>query len=490
MKKHAKYIVWLTCVICFYLNPGGIHAAEISANTMATGNQVKDFTGTDQVKLVFHNNGFLYLVDFTGSGDKKPSIEKLPQTAGGVVPNISPDGKWLVYGVGPSGDMTNSEKVKSSAFVTALDISAKSQLVTADNAHEPRFQTDSDHDQIIYSTVGKWGAWNGIGEVRSKSWDGTSSGKEKTVTDKGSFYGGFNGRYLASGSNNGILLDVSKRENKPDTVIKYALYKKSTDKWDYKSRQFCNPSISPSKKYPGVLMGLDFGSASKVNDSINNGKRWGLHDLILLANHEGKLIKTILRPDVKDLPGIDPGDGSLNPGQHWDDPEWSNNPCFAVANLQVSRSFDPTKTENWENTDFHERIFLINLKKSTYLELVRSSDLTLKSPTDMQWPHINIQGEIKEDDGWMDISPIRSPLIRNLGRGTHFYQKGSILYFGSNVEKIQLLDLNGRTVFEKNLWGKNQVNLKNIPMANKVKILTIKGSSGFLYQQLVLTFLK
>jgi hypothetical protein len=91
----------------------------------------------------------------------------------------------------------------------------------------------------------------------------------------------------------------------------------------------------------------------------------------------------------------------------WHHSEWSNHPYFGVATLNADRYF---KSGNgFINTGFQERIYLINLKDSSYLEVLRPDKVayTGREFGGFYWPGLWVQvldGFI-ESPTWLNAKP-------------------------------------------------------------------------------------
>jgi hypothetical protein len=102
------------------------------------------------------------------------------------------------------------------------------------------------------------------------------------------------------------------------------------------------------------------------------------------------------RTDLGDVEGI--GEAV---DERWNYPEWSNHPYFSAAAIEVRRlwkadggGFD----ETWKG----EAVYAINLKDSTYIKLIESSDTSQTTETHMRWPWLWVDTEgLQEDAQWL-----------------------------------------------------------------------------------------
>jgi hypothetical protein len=393
-------------------------APQLDAEVVASVQQIEQFLGTKNVKIVFQNIsgviGYLYYIDIAAATGGTPAIVPMDNTQGAILPMISPDGNYVVYGKGPGGDLTPSQEVKSNAYICAIEQTAQPTPVKTDFAHEPRFMF-SDEITVIYSTLGSWGAWNGIGQVMAmKTPGGIPSGTETPLVTSGSYYGGLSkgGGYICSGGDKAVILDIHSGATEADTALKYGLKERNNPaaQYSFAPRQACNPSISSSAVRPDAMLCLDFGSYMEINgqtklginDSINGGTPWDIHDILMICGIEGRVLKHYGKPTAEEA-GLETSQQNYS-SHSWDDPEWSNHPYYAIANLEVERYYLNPATQLYDAEERHEKIYLVNLKDSTYLELVRSTNVVQGSSTNLQWPFlwIEMQTSFQEDSSFLN----------------------------------------------------------------------------------------
>jgi len=368
--------------------------AQIAAKLATTKADVQNFLGTTNAKLVFENDGFIYFVDYN---DATPTIKKLNNSTGGVLPSLSPDGNYVVYATGVSSDGKNGA---GKVYVIELKETA-SPILISDPGFEPRFvQNPSSAYEIIYTTQGGSNLYNGIGKTVKKTFNGTAPGTEQTVFDGGGYVGGisWDNRYLATGFEEGRMMDLQDPQKKSVRIHQLTFKNKITLKDTIGLPQVCNSSITSSRKHTNVMMYIDFKFNSKYfHETINNGVLWKLHEIIFVSDYNNNLIKWIPPPNV---PAND-AQGGLDFVQ-WDDPEWSNHPYFSTAGLFVDRSWDTLGS--WQHPVKRERIYAINLKEMKLLKLVTTTDTSFASKINMQWPWlwIEIPTNFTEEAGWLD----------------------------------------------------------------------------------------
>jgi hypothetical protein len=165
--------------------------------------------------------------------------------------------------------------------------------------------------------------------------------------------------------------------------------------------QSCNASISSSRARPGAMMYLNLSGSVPA---INGGKAWGEWQTILISDVANKLVKGYTYPaDFAHPLETDPVSVSKI---KWHHSEWSNHPHFAAATLNVERFFKAKS--GFENTALQERIYLIDLKDSAYLEVLRPDAIKYTGKANdvggFYWPWlwVEVPAGFQETPGWLD----------------------------------------------------------------------------------------
>jgi len=377
---------------------GAISAFSADVQLVASSADIRDFFGTDSVRLAFVESKWIQVVDFSKAS---PSIQTLSGTSGAISPQFSPQGDWLVYGLGPNSDMTNNINTKSSAYLVPFQGGTPS-LAVADVAHEPRFRrSSSDSAELVYSTIGVWNGWLSTGETRTLPVNLSSSTPSfgaPSVLISGAYYGGANEDYVATGSTRAIMSSISN--SNPQITLAYSLTSLS-GVVNSNERQACNTSIYPGSEYSNGMLSLDFGSAGMTNSTIHQGKAWGLHDIIFFTLSDGTMLGHWVRPDRNAFYIL--ADDSYV-GHHYDDLEWSNHPYFAVANIQVTRSY--LVGDEWFDEEPHEILIAIDLRSGKHLALAQSSSVGQGVSADLVWPNLWVSRNAapKIIDNWVQQS--------------------------------------------------------------------------------------
>lgn len=355
--------------------------------------EIKSFFGTTNVRLAYVDAATVRAVDYAAAS---PAISELAGTTGAIAPQFSPNGAWITYGLGPAADMSNNADIASSAYLVPFAGGAP-VLAVQDAAHEPRFRQHSASPELVYATQGVWMGWNGLGETRVLPVDldgatpqfGTSS-----ALISGSYYGGANANYIATGSNRAVMAKLGASPATPKITLGYALVN-ANGVVDNLERQACNTSIYPGTEFPDAMLSLDFGSGGKTNATINQGKAWAKHDILFITRYDGTRPGAFLRPERSAFATL--SDASYT-AHHFDDAEWSNHPYFAIANIQVSRAYQISGA--WENEDKHEILLAIDLRTGKHLVLARSASVGFDETSDLQWPAL-----------WIDRSATGVPAV-------------------------------------------------------------------------------
>jgi hypothetical protein len=206
-------------------------------------------------------------------------------------------------------------------------------------------------------------------------------------------YGGYTGglsydnRFLCGGGGHIAMLDLESGKTRPDTL-------------SHNLVQSCNASISSSRIFTNTMMNLDFGSN---HPAINNGKPWQTWQTILINNIQKQVVKGYVCPTVYQHP-IETEPTSLSKVK-WHHCEWSSHPYFAAATINAERYFKVA--DKYENTFYQERLYLINLRDSTYIEVVRPDtivyDPAYSSAAGFYWPWlwVEVPAGFAEEAAWL-----------------------------------------------------------------------------------------
>ncbi len=336
-------------------------------------------------------DGRLCFLDFSGAGD--PVVRVIAAARDPRVPVISPDGEWIVYASGPGAEAGSSLDARSSVYLVRMREDAEPILVAADSACEPRFvQAATGRLEIVFSTLAPNLGWEGFGKTLKVPVDvsGPSPviGTPQVLAADGSYTGGlsWDGRYLCGGGGHVAIRDLQSPGERPDTV-------------SYQGIQSCNASISSSRLVTGSLMYLN---TRGQHPDLNGGEAWEEWQAILIGGKDGRLLKGFMHPADPEH-SLETEPASLSRAK-WHHCEWSNHPYFAAATVNSERYFK--SSSGYDNTMYQERIYLLNLKDSSYLEVLRPDSLAYHSHSygGFYWPYLWVEmpSEFAEAPGWLD----------------------------------------------------------------------------------------
>ncbi len=357
--------------------------------------------GGTHAKLVYvdftSSTRTLCYVDFSENANP-PIIHTIAQAKDPAVPVISPDGNWVTYASGPVEGIEAGQVAgtKSSVYVCRLEETAQPILVAADSAREPRFmQNVSGKLTIIYPTEAPNRAWEGHGATMKVDVDisGTSPivGQPQILCGYGGYTGGlsWDSRYLCGGGDSVAMLDLSNTAKTQPNILS----------WHH--IQSCNASISSSRLFSNTMMYLNFGD----NSTSPFGKPYSMWQAVLISNYSGALVKGFLCPDSgKFTYSIESTPPSFQ-GVKWHHCEWSNHPYFAAATININRVF--SVNSGYEHSQYQERIYVLNIKDSTYLEILRPDTIKYSGiPEDnsgFYWPWfwVEVPAGFSEDPSWL-----------------------------------------------------------------------------------------
>lgn len=399
----------LLCLQCNQSAEGpGDPAPVFQPALSSTAAEVRDFLakaqGGPKARLAYIDRtgreGRLCYLDFAEAAQPGPypAIHCIAAAAGAKVPVISPDGEWIVYAVGSGVEAGSVKGSRSSAYLVRMREDAQPTLIAADSACEPRFvQNAPGRLEIVYSTMAPNAAWEGFGRTLKVRVDVSGAapvvGETVVLNAGGGFTGGlsWDNRFLCGGGEHVAMRDLGADgiggpgDGPPDTV-------------SFKGIQSCNASISSSRAFTHTMMYLN---TSGSHPSLNGGKPWGEWQAILIGDRAGNLIKGYMPPAAFSVP-LETGPPSLSESR-WHHNEWSNHPYFATATLNADRYF---KTgDAYSNTGFQERIYLLNLRDSSYLEVLRPDRIRYTGEMfgGFFWPWlwVEVPDGFRESENWL-----------------------------------------------------------------------------------------
>ena len=306
---------------------------------MASATNIKNAFDTYRTMLVFRNDvtGNLAYVDYVNG---TLSVTEISDSIDSFHPDISPDGRLVVFCTGMEGVSGKSE-----AYIRSLSTSNTKPLkVKVDgNVSIPRWRVLENGDTaIVY--VSDAGNNKDDGEFKSKSTWMVTYGNGRFGTPQklfdGAYHGGISDDYKLAVTGARLLRARvapagGTLANARDTV------------W-YNGEQACNVSLATDGSKRVAF--LDFGGKTGAEFV---GESYGTHERLLIADSTGKLIKAIASPE----------------GFSFDHAEWALNYVspdpdggLIVATLTNANGA-------------HTKVVLVNVGDGSILDLVEGDEL-------------------------------------------------------------------------------------------------------------------
>ncbi len=449
----------------------------MSSNTQEIHTFLTQGNGSVNAKLVYvHYSNTdatkkLCYIDFSEEIET-PVVHTIATVEEARLPVISPDGNWVVYATGEGAETGSPVSNRSSVYLCKIEEDATPVLVAADSACEPRFIYSSEKLTVVYPTLAPNYGWEGFGKTMKVEIDVSSGtpvvGTPEIIFEHGSYTGGlsWDGKYLCGGGGDIVMLDLTSGNTKPDTVSSFA--------------QSCNASISSSAHFTNTMMHLTMTGSHPI---INGGKSWSSWQTVLINNNQGDILQGYWYPtEYKYTLQTDPE--SFTEGYaRWHHCEWSNHPYFAVAALNADRYYPDGS--DWVNTYYQERLYLINLKDSLYLEILRPDTIQYSGiPGDnsgFHWPGlwIKIPDGFTEDTTWLVPSTGISVNQQMHNDRQIFSLKNNRIYSETGITSIALYQTNGKCLYSSSLPPKTKsIHLSQLNRVGKgVYLIQVKGKS-------------
>lgn len=307
-----------------WLNNNG-SASSTTITLLASASEIMSYTKSLNTKLAFRNDasGNLVFVDYSDEG---MGAVEIMDTINVYHPDISPDGKRVAFS-------TSFEGVSKTSAVYVRDLNELgTNLIKLDveSAAIPRWRVLENGDTVITyvtnagnnkdsSTFGSYSTWN------VPFSNGAFGTPEKLFM--GAYHGG-----------------VSKDEQFAVTGASvFRIKNNDSDSTWYNGEQICNVSLNQDKTKRTLF--LDFGG--KTGQEYV-GKKYTVHEYILIADSTGNLIQSFAAPS----------------GYSFDHTEWATG--YGESNIVATLS---------NINGAHEKITLVNLNDTTSINLVESTEL-------------------------------------------------------------------------------------------------------------------
>lgn len=395
----------VSAAVVFFLCVPAVSALT-GANVVATKTAVTTFCQTSSVKLVFVNKGLLYYVDFSES--ETPVIHKFNKVTFASTPSISPDGQYVAYSTSPKPS-TNATDSGAIYLITFSETAAP--VLAAASGYNPRFIKNATIPTLVYTTNSESDSWNGKGKVTSKRIvSGVPVATDSTIWAGGSYNGGlsWDNRYLghSNQAKGAYMLDLQNSTAGAQTLHCLHFTNTITATDTFFASQTCNGSISSSHVFTNAMMYLDFGSPNNYRHPILG--TWQIHDRVFISDYNGNILKYIMVPaEIPVYLAATALNGQVTKKQIGE-PEWATHPYYAAVSIYLDRLF---LSSGYPHTYNLERIYCFNLKDSTYLPLVVSSDtLTMNGSINMLYPFLYIATPtgFSENQTWLATPAVPS----------------------------------------------------------------------------------
>lgn len=474
MKKINDALFFILILVFLFTNS---QALPVKVTTVQ---KVRDFCGTNKVKIIFDQKGTdLFYVNFSEVDSGTPLVHEIKGTNTAILPVLSPDGNWFACATGPVNEFDANP---SASWMMALTDQAATPIKISDNAYVPRFVKNSAQPAVVYSTCSlnpnpAKNALQGCGVVKTAQWNG-SSWSDSTLWPGGSYLSGlsYDNRYLADGeqSLHGFMLDLQNSANGPAQIHNIPALTK-TGKDTTVTSQVCNASISSSRLFTNSMMYLDFGFDStliKVHSLIGG---WDFHKRIFISDYSGAILKYYDPPQNIVPLSVATDQSRGNPdAMEWNYPEWSNHPYFAAVTLNIERIwYDKTQTPPWVYQMKNEKVCILNIQTGAILPIVESIDTSLTSTTNLEWPFlwVDMPASFSEPAGWLAIEN-QNPASR-LHKG-HISLDMDLLTSGFPMSKVELYTLSGKLLWRFDAKGKKMVRIHDVHSSG-VRLLKIRA---------------
>ena len=314
-------------------------ARESRIIPMTSATVVKNNTGTYRTKLVFRNDvtGNLAYIDYVNG---TLSVSEIVDTLDSYHPDISPDGRFVVFCTGMEG-----VSGKSVAYIRPLSLEKVKPLKVnvKGNVSIPRWRVLENGDTVIVYVSD---AGNNKDEATFKS---TSTWQVKYHQGRfGVPQKLFDGAYHGGISSDNKLAVTGARLLRARIASPNGTLANGRDTVWYNGEQACNVSLANDGSKRVAF--LDFGGKTGAEFV---GKSYGTHERLLIADSTGKLIKAIAAPD----------------GFSFDHAEWALNYISSKPNsgFIVATLTNPNGA--------HTKVVLVNVDDGSILNLAEGDEL-------------------------------------------------------------------------------------------------------------------
>ncbi len=405
MNKTQRFLLGAALPLLFAIAAN----AAINARITVTQAKLDSACGTHNIKVAFICQNQAYILDFSQT---TPQIQAMAGVTNAYYPVISPEGQLVTYQTGVESDGASTSLIKGKVWMREAAATGTPVLV-ADSAFVPRFvlNTPVSAPEIVYVTsiTCPQQICYTEGKTLKRKIVNMVPQAAEVICGSGSYYGGisWDNRYLCTGWDGGpnaFLLDLQNSNGTPRGIHFLHVKKIGTNADTIVRIGVCNISRSASRVFTNAMLYFDFGSYAVKDAGCYNPLlgSWDLHQKLFISRYDSEDLKVFETPADKKIISSDSSQGLGEAiGKEWDFPEWSNHPYYAVASLLVDRLFQVSG--DWQHVQNREAIYLVNLKDSSYIKLLETTDTSYTSKTSFFYPGLNVQlpTNFVEDSTWL-----------------------------------------------------------------------------------------
>jgi hypothetical protein len=181
---------------------------------------------------------------------------------------------------------------------------------------------------------------------------------------------------------------------------------------------------------------------------------WNQWQIIFISDFSKEVVRYYRCPTIFTFDPQTPDTTDRLVSIFWHHPEWSNHPYFAAATVNIDRAYYVKPT--WEHTQYQERLEIINLRDSLYLEVLRPQpQVYVYNPSQYHatsgilWPWLWVQApdNLQEDSLWLTtqhISGTRGALKSSAHHSSIIKLSGTTVITNAPISDIATYDLFGR----------------------------------------------
>ncbi len=306
---------------------------------MTSASVIKNNLGTYRTKLVFRNNvtGNLAYIDYVNG---MLSVTEILDTIDSYHPDISPDGRLVVFCTGMEG-----VSGQSVAYIRPLSLSNARPLKVSvkGNVSIPRWRLLENGDTAIVYVTDAGNNKDGSAFKSKSTWQVTYTQGRFIKPQKL-----FDGAYHGGISDDDKLAVTGARLLRARVADSNGTLANGRDTVWYNGEQACNVSLANDGSKRVAF--LDFGGKTGAEFV---GKSYGTHERLLIADSTGKLIKAIASPE----------------GFSFDHVEWALN----YVSPEPNGGFIVATLTNASGA--HSKIVLVNVGDGTILNLAEGDEL-------------------------------------------------------------------------------------------------------------------